>query len=63
MNTLYGSFAVKAASKTRNIENISKLLRGFMIYDIPLEWIIQESIRTGVDIPIVEEVNLLSMDF
>jgi hypothetical protein len=63
MNTLCGSFAVKAASKTRNIENISKLLRGFMIYDIPLEWIIQESIRTGVDIPIVEEVNLLSMDF
>lgn len=63
MNTLCGSLTVKASRKTEHIQNISKLLRGFMTFEVPFEWIIQENAQTGVDIPVVEEVNLLSMDF
>lgn len=64
MTTLCGGFTVEASKKKHNIQNISKLLRGFMTFQIPLEWIIQENTENRADfIPIVEEVNLLSLDF
>ena len=64
MTTLCGGFTVNASKKKHNIQNISKLLRGFMTFQIPLEWIIQDNADIRADfVPIVEEVNLLSMDF
>lgn len=63
MNILCGSFDSRLSEKSSNIEMISKLIHGFISFKIPLQWTLGEQIAEVQNIPVVEEVDLLSMDF